>query len=299
MATTNDSHFRITVWPGDPVPEPPILNFTVTLQGHWLLCDLSSSGSHAVPFDAYLHEIADADPSDPESLRLLVEQLGIFTTYGFPYRDLPVHDKSGWTRELYLEQQRTGWRLSDVEADRERLMAETECIPIHLTEVSLRVRVLQQLGRHVVAHAAGESVSKVWPVRASEAVEAFRGLAERLGKPDWQELAAERAAWHVFMKWLNAGISSFQPRVFFDNGQSPVGVTPNAYEVACLQILNHLNIGATYNHCANSTCGRPFVRQRGRSEHYTRTEGVRYCSRPCANQQTQRDYRLRQKAGKR
>lgn len=71
---------------------------------------------------------------------------------------------------------------------------------------------------------------------------------------------------------------------------------PTIYSVSFLQLYNHLAEGATTRRCANETCLRAFVRQRGRAEYEQyRTEGVRYCSRACARAQAQRQLRRRRK----
>ena len=279
MATPKDSRFRITVWPGDPVPEPRVGHHApVELHGDWLLYGLGLDSTRALPFDAYLHEVADADYEDRESLRSVTEQLGFFVhDFDNADRDMPpncVGDRYNVQIARYCSLR--GWAIpTDLAAERSAVYSETHRPPAHIAEVSLRLQVLQRMGRHVISYASGSSLKDVWP-----------------------EAKNDLAAWSAFGSWMNAATKAFHARVYLDFGEaaSPTsGLWVSAYEVACLQILNHLNIGAAYNECANSTCGRPFVRQRGRGEHYTRTEGVRYCSRPCANQQTQRDYRLRQK----
>jgi hypothetical protein len=66
------------------------------------------------------------------------------------------------------------------------------------------------------------------------------------------------------------------------------------YEVCAFELLNHIAEGATYRICQNESCGRPFVRQWGRSElGQSRREGVLYCSAACARAQAQRQYRRR------
>ena len=68
------------------------------------------------------------------------------------------------------------------------------------------------------------------------------------------------------------------------------------YGVCCLQLYNHIVEEAPYKECANETCRRLFVRQRGRAEHgQYRTIGVKYCSRDCARAQAQREHRRRKR----
>ncbi|MGW8687090.1 hypothetical protein ACWGNN_39870 [Streptomyces sp. NPDC055817] len=71
---------------------------------------------------------------------------------------------------------------------------------------------------------------------------------------------------------------------------------PTIYCVAYLQLYNHIAEKATIRECANETCRRSFVRQRGRAEHgQNRTSGIKYCTRECARAQAQRELRRRRK----
>ena len=73
-------------------------------------------------------------------------------------------------------------------------------------------------------------------------------------------------------------------------------IQPTVYTAMAAQLFNHLAEDATLRHCANKTCGRLFVRQRGRSEYDRyRTKGVYFCSALCAKAQAQREYRKREK----
>jgi hypothetical protein len=92
---------------------------------------------------------------------------------------------------------------------------------------------------------------------------------------------------------LGDSLDAFAPAVIADP-DIPLFNDHWAFEIACLELFNHMVENATYRACANETCGRFFVRQRGRSAHgQHRTTGVKYCSAECARAQAQRAYRRR------
>ena len=111
-------------------------------------------------------------------------------------------------------------------------------------------------------------------------------------------LEPREVAIDIFLRYvLNDGLRPFHPRVHYV-GQDPVKTLEalSLYAVCCLEIFNHLQEHAKYLRCANATCQRVFVRQRGRAQHgQHRSRGVKYCSRECARAQSQRQYRNRQK----
>lgn len=69
------------------------------------------------------------------------------------------------------------------------------------------------------------------------------------------------------------------------------------FSIMALELFNHIAEEADYRRCQNETCGRFFVRQRGRSVHgQHRTRGVKYCSAECAKMQASREYRRRKRS---
>ncbi len=67
---------------------------------------------------------------------------------------------------------------------------------------------------------------------------------------------------------------------------------PDLYEALCLQLHQLLVDDLDVRECANPSCRRPFVRQRGRADYgQYRTVGVKFCSVECNNIVKQRRYR--------
>jgi hypothetical protein len=105
-----------------------------------------------------------------------------------------------------------------------------------------------------------------------------------------------------FERTLTAGLESFHPRVSVtapqhrpDHGWLS-GATVPFYATCCLELYNHIAEDAIYRRCENPTCGRLFVRQKGRSDAgQHRREGVKYCSNHCARAVAQRKYRERKR----
>ncbi len=122
----------------------------------------------------------------------------------------------------------------------------------------------------------------------------------------------EDNAWSLFVDRLNFGLQAIHVRAergwplmeglgFESDYENVQGAPqPGLYSALCLQLANHLAEEATLRRCANTTCGQPFVRQLGGAVHgQHRTEGVMYCTVSCAKAQAQREYRKRQKEGRR
>lgn len=94
-------------------------------------------------------------------------------------------------------------------------------------------------------------------------------------------------------------LAPFSPRLPFAYERDVFGgaYAIPLYNMLALELFNHVVEGLPYRTCANTTCGRLFVRQRGRSVHgQHRTRGVKYCSVECARNQAQRAYRRRKRS---
>jgi hypothetical protein len=115
------------------------------------------------------------------------------------------------------------------------------------------------------------------------------------------EFDAQEEAVQIFLRQvLTDGLRPFHPRVIVDAEATDEFRAAPLYAVCCLELFNHMVEAAQVSVCANDSCRRPFVRQRGRAEHgQYRVRGVKYCSSHCARAQAQRVYRRRLKASSR
>jgi hypothetical protein len=116
---------------------------------------------------------------------------------------------------------------------------------------------------------------------------------------------ADDDSWIFFALSLNLGLTSFPPRVLLQrvDPNVPAGMTagisvgdyrPDLYSALCIQLWNLLLANPELLTCANETCGRLFVKQRGGAAHgQYRSKGVLYCTPSCAQAQWQREYRRR------
>jgi hypothetical protein len=261
--------FRPTVWPGQPVPVPHIPAVDkVSREGGWLFLDQPMSKYVEVPSEVYLREFRDTDPADVDQLAQLCS-LGIIRPLSGAryFADLPWVVADQWLRELAVVANEFAlpfWGGDQAEGYEAR--GRQKGWPVHATEVALRVRYAQRCTEHLLAYAAGE------PLRQA-----------------WRDCEDDDKAWHNFTEVTGAALRDFHVRVG--------GVHTTLYSVAMLQLVNDLAEEVPYLTCANETCGRHFVRQRGRSEYGGhRMLGVSYCSNSCARAQYQRQKRRRDRA---
>ena len=117
----------------------------------------------------------------------------------------------------------------------------------------------------------------------------------------------EWEAWELFVEFLNVGLESYAPAVGLTwpdpDGEPPSGPeapavplvasrpAPDLFAGLCWQLRRLLEENQAPQRCGNETCGRLFVRQRGRSTTpgRNRTVGLRFCSPNCAKTQNRRD----------
>lgn len=250
---TQRPQLRITTWPSAPVPVPEVeVNPDVRVHGERLYFggDVNKPRQYRQPPDElYLFELADLDVSDVEAVADVCRTLGPIA----PMRrtdDLPVKAPGLWARELSVHSMQYGRTWKPIDPEDEGFIG----IEPHVDDLTYRIRVLRQLTRHLQAHAAGRPVAEVWP-----------GCGN-----DYE-------AWRNFSQFTDAALSVFRVRVMVDVGHPDFNVgepRPGLYSIAVLQMFNDFVEQVDFRTCAAEKCGRTFVRQRGRSQSYSRTTGV-------------------------
>jgi hypothetical protein len=288
-ASTLTLRFRPTVWPGVPVPVPPVLRVHgVERDGHWLLPNLDLSRPTLLaelPPEVYLRQFRDTPADDLDALTELCRLGWIVLLHQPPYRDLPVKGDEVWKHSLAdleatLWPDQRHWYGDEAERDAVSRRHTSDADlgpPVHAAEVAWRVRAVQRVTNHLLAYLDGEPVA-----------------------PAWRDCEDDLDAWRNFIQVTGAALSDFQVRVELEPiGQRQPPDETSLYSAVMLQLVNDLAANETVRTCANETCGRPFVRQLGRSAYGGhRRIGTRYCSNSCARAQYQREKRRRDRAAR-
>jgi hypothetical protein len=289
--------FRPTVWPGEPVPVPRVLAIhDVQRDGAWLLLLPTPRYEYVeVPPEVYLRQFRDTPLDDLDALAELCK-LGLIRPLSpaRPYSDLPIDSDTLWARSLAIHTAphwpgHAPWYGDEEQRQEVEERHPARLIPVHAAEVAVRVRMMQRATNHLLAYLDGKPLAPAWHA------------------PPWRDCKDDLDAWRNFIRFTGAALRDFHVRVDVETvGQSPpaddlqVGeVDTTVYSAAMLQLVNDLAANETVHRCANETCGRPFVRQLGRSTYggHRRT-GTLYCTSTCARAQYQREKRRRDRAAK-
>lgn len=286
MSAYVDPRFRPTLWPGTPVPAPPLTPVAgVRVEGNWIVWDVQDPSAvwdtAALPDDFYLRELLELDPDDLPTLAGWIGTYGMFCGFGTGLADVD------WGEDEQLE-------LHEL-ADREN--KETEGFGMHRDLFKIYIREVQTAVTTWLACCREGGLDELIEPEVTEARLA-QLKADNAHRDDgwpqnfdvlrefvlWTRLNQLKAAMQAALRPFSIGIGSLAER------------HPTIYSVAFLQLYNHMAEGATVRQCANENCSRPFVRQRGRAEYgQHRTSGIKYCSRECARAQAQRELRRRRK----
>jgi hypothetical protein len=256
----DEDRFHISLWPGVIIPEPLVTVPVLLNDGTDVFRTDHPFSEVELPREAFLRVLLPLNPDDGEAV------LNFIGKYGFPI----------WPGSV--DQPILGDKMTAAE--------ETTWSGFHLDGPRHTIRRLQLLVQHWIAYTQDDYVAPVW--RAAGRSFTSRQDDERTAWSWWGNLMTQ------FLKPFHPRFSvttSFaeQPDTYFDVGA-----------VLALQLANAFIDDVPLRHCRSETCGQLFMRQLGTAVHEQyRTSGVDYCSGSCAKAQANREYRRRQKVGKR
>ncbi|MER7048339.1 hypothetical protein [Streptomyces jumonjinensis] len=284
MTAYADPRFRPTLWPGTPVPLPELTPLAgARADGDWIVWDIGNpmdfeQETACLPEDFYMRELMEADPRD------LVTVAGWMSRYGH----LGDIDSGSWDEEELQ-------RLRDLE-DREHprfgpWSIHGDLVQFHVSEAQEAIATWLSLRRPgglddlVEMDVTEERLAQEQEANSDHDQSYPRDLDDLRSILLWLRLAQLRGALGSGLAPFSVGLNTLTER------------RPSVLSVAFLQLYNHLAEKATIRECANETCRRAYVRQRGRAEYgQNRTTGTKYCTRECARAQAQREHRRRRRA---
>lgn len=278
--------FRITTWPNEPLPHPASesrVKYVMTQRG-LIRPDWEAEMLPPSPLwseEMYL-ELVAVDLDDPVAIKTFVD---IYGALGMRH-GRAVDSRTGLAGFNLFEGQET---VSELLFERRQQAAAGDRFHGAWGETLDEFRWGALCMRDMVS---------AWRAVQSE----LDPRKHRWECPIWQyqgELDPvpwkEDGVLSVLSVGLGNALEAFTPAVI-TNPDIPVFDDHWAFEIACLELFNHMVENAPYRSCANEACRRLFVRQRGRSIHgQHRTRGVKYCSSECARAQAQREYRRRKR----
>jgi hypothetical protein len=282
--------FRITPWPNVILPLPPgHSNLRYELRGDLFFWDTGAHDDCELEYHEIYLGVAALDLDDVDAITAFVDRfapLGMW--HGRADSDAGYLGlRLGVQREKLFEAALLERQLGHTRSDNRFLYAES------INDFRYGASSIQDL---VAAWR--------W---VNEGIEPDRWICPAWNEtPDLDGPPKTRRAAASFLSW---GVCEALERLYLpellvtDEDEEPdiamISADLPLYCICCLELYNHIIERLPYKQCANETCRRLFVRQRGRAQHgQHRALGVKYCSHECARAQAQREHRRRKRVSR-